>query len=203
MDIDPSHVLTTAEQVADVLGTPADFVVGKIGDHVDDATAEFIGRSPLAFVATHDSDGRADVSPKGDAAGFVHVADPTTLLIPERKGNKLAFGIRNILDTGRIGLIFVVPGMRNGTATISTEPALLERLAAKDKPALLCTVVQVEESFFHCGKAMIRSKLWDTDTWDDTGDSLIAKQLAGAMGDAELEPVVNDLLEQDYVDELY
>lgn len=209
METDARYRLTTAEQIAGVLGTPSDFVVAKLGDQLDGPATEFIGLAPLAFVATHDRSGRADVSPKGDAPGFVQVADATTLLIPERKGNNLADGMHNIIDTGRIAMIFVVPGQRetfrvNGTATVTNDPSLLDRLSTQDKPALLCTVVEVEECYFHCGKAMIRSRIWSPDTWGAEPESLLVKQAVEAMGgDPELAPVIAGALEQNYVDELY
>ena len=136
--------LTNEDQITAILGEPPDFVRAKVADRVDPSAAVFIARSPLVFIGTVDRHGRIDVSPKGDAPGFVRVESPESLLIPERIGNNLAFGLRNILSTGRIGLIFVVPGQRetlrvNGTATINNDPALLEQLAARGKPALLCT----------------------------------------------------------------
>jgi PPOX class probable FMN-dependent enzyme len=208
METDERYQLTSPDQVTEILGTPLDFVVAKLGDHIDESAAQFISQSPLAFLATHDRDGRTDVSPKGDAPGFVHVIDSTTLLIPERKGNNLAEGIRNIIDTGWIGMIFVVPGQRetlrvNGTATMSNDPSLLDRLAAHGKPSLLCTTVSVEECFFHCGKAMIRSKVWNPDTWSESTDSPFAKQAATTMGAPEIEPQIAAALEQNYIDDLY
>ena len=201
--------ITTTEQLTEVLGEPADFVRQKVNAEVSEAVAEFIASSPLVMVATSDAEGRLDVSPKGDAPGFVEVDDTTTLLIPERLGNKLAYGFRNILETGRIGLIFVVPGSRetlrvNGTATISRDPELLDRLAAKGTPALLCTRVAVEECFFHCGKAMIRSKLWDSTTWDGQEQSLLVKEVVGIFGgDESLVPTIEAEMEKNYRDELY
>lgn len=205
----PDFDITSATQLADVLGEPQDFVREKVNTEVSDPVAEFIASSPLVFVATSDADGRLDVSPKGDAPGFVEVDDPTTLLVPERLGNKLAYGFHNILDTGRIGLIFVVPGQRetlrvNGTATISRDPALLDRLAAKGKPALLCTRVAVEECFFHCGKAMIRSKVWDPSSWDGAVESLLVKELVTIFGgDETLTPTIEAEMEKNYREELY
>lgn len=201
------HV-TSEEQVTAILGEPPDFVRAKVGDLVDASAAAFIAQSPLVFVGTVDRDGHLDVSPKGDAPGFVHVATPESLLIPERKGNNLAFGPRNILATGRIGLIFVVPGQRetlrvNGSASLTNDPALLEQLGARGKPALLCTEVTVEECFFHCGKAMIRSRVWDPDGWVVDGDSMMVAQFVEKLGgDPALAPVVNAQLEQNYIDDL-
>jgi len=209
MDTDARYHVTDHRQVGQVLGTPPDFVVAKLGDHIDAPARDFIALAPLVFLATYDGSGRADVSPKGDAPGFVQVVDPTTLLIPERKGNNLAEGIHNIIDTGRLGIIFVVPGQRetlrvNGTATVTNETLLLDRLAAHDKPSLLCTVVTVEECFFHCGKSMIRSSIWDPDTWTTNTESLMVKQTVTALGgDPALGPAIAATIEQNYVDDLY
>ncbi len=200
--------ITTEDQITAILGEPPDFVLAKISDRVDASAAAFIARSPLAFVGTVDRDGGIDVSPKGDLPGFVHVTSPNSLLLPERNGNNLAYGPRNILATGRIGLIFVVPGQRetlrvNGTASLNNDPALLEQLSARGKPSLLCTDVRVEECFFHCGKAMIRSRAWDPDSWVVDGDSLMVDQVVDALGgDPALVPIVNAQVEQNYIDDL-
>lgn len=200
--------VTTEDEVTAILGEPPDFVRAKVGDRVDASAATFIARSPLVFVGTVDRDGGIDVSPKGDAPGFVHVASEGSLLIPERKGNNLAFGPRNILATGRIGLIFVVPGQSetlrvNGAATLDAEPARLDQLGARGRPALLCTEVSVEECFFHCGKALIRSRVWDPDSWDVDGDSLMVAHVVDALGgDPALVPIVDAQVEQNYIDDL-
>lgn len=202
------YQLTTPDEVAQILGVAQDLVKAKIGDRLVSQIQDFIALSPLVFVATHGRDGRVDVSPKGDPAGFVHVVDETTLAVPDRKGNNLADSLLNVIDTGRIGMIFVVPGKRetlrvNGRAIVTRDPALLERLSVGDKPALLCTKVTVEECFFHCGKAMIRSKAWQPDTWGDASDALMTEQLAVAIGDAAFAPAVSEALEADYVENLY
>jgi len=200
--------LTTEDEVTAILGEPPDFVRAKIGDRVDASAGEFIARSPLVFVGTVDRDGRIDVSPKGDAPGFVQVAGPRSLLIPERKGNNLAFGLHNILATGRIGLIFVIPGQRetlrvNGAASLNDDPALLDQLGARGQPSLLCTEVSIEECFFHCGKAMIRSRAWDPDSWNLDGSSLMVAQVVDALGgDPALLPIVDAQVEQNYIDDL-
>ena len=134
-----------------------DFIKEKVEDELGDAMVEFIQASPLIILSTIDSSGNIDSSPKGDAAGFVSVENSRRLLIPDRPGNKLAYGFRNLMDNGKIGLLFVMPNMREtlrvkGTATISRDPLLLENLSAQGKPALLCTIVDIEECFFHCGK---------------------------------------------------
>ena len=134
--------------------------------------------------------------------------DSTTLAIPERKGNSLGFGPRNVLATGRIGLIFLVPGQRetyrvNGTAHLTSDPELLDRLAVAGKPALMATVVAVEEAFFHCGKALIRAELWAPPEQAEGERNPIAEQIGELLGDDSLVPVIAADLEQNYRDELY
>jgi uncharacterized protein len=209
MPADPSRFqITTEDQITAILGPAPEFVRAKVAAHVDESAAAFIARSPLVFVGTVDKAGRLDVSPKGDDPGFVQLEDAGSLLIPERKGNNLAFGPRNIVATGRIGLIFIVPNQRetlrvNGTATLSNDPVLLDRLGARGKPALLCTTVTVEECFFHCGKAMIRARTWDPDSWSSDADSLMVAQAVAALGgDPALTPAVSAAIEQNYVDDL-
>lgn len=204
---DPYSV-TTGEELEALIGAPDDRVRMKLRAEIDDTARDFIGRSPFVVVATSDSDGHLDASPKGDPPGFVRVLDPTTLAIPERKGNALGFGPRNVLATGRIGLIFMVPGQRetyrvNGSARLTRDPDLLEQLAVSGKPALMATIVEVEEAFFHCGKALIRSALWSAPDDAEAERRPIAEQIGGLMGDESLVPMIAADLEQNYRDELY
>ena len=204
---DPHAVTTGAEFVA-LIGSPNERVKMKLRAEIDEVAREFIERSPFVVVATSSADGQLDASPKGDPPGFVHVVDSETLAIPERKGNALGFGPRNVLATGRIGLIFMVPGQRetyrvNGTAHLTRDPELLARLAVSGKPALMATVVAVEEAFFHCGKAMIRSGLWAPPDEAEADRRPIAEHIAGLLGDENLVATVAADLEQNYRDELY
>ena len=205
---DPWKIETVA-QVEELLGTPAPMVQQKIFDHVDEHAAAFLARAPLAMVATCDGDGRLDVSPKGDAPGFVHVDGPKTLLVPERIGNKLAYGFRNMLANPRVAMIFVVPGVPEtlricGRAEITRDPALLERLAAKGKPALLVTRVTVEECFFHCGKAFLRSQLWRNETWPEGYRVSFGRQLAPKLGgDDEMARTLDEYVADGYRTRMY
>lgn len=200
------------DSVADLeilIGEPFEELKLKIRSELDDVMAEFIGRSPLVFVSTLDDAGRPDVSPKGDPAGFVQVDHNGDLLIPERPGNKLAMGFRNILENSRVGLIFVIPGEREtlrvkGRATLHADPEVLAAMTVNRKPALMYTRVQVEETFFHCGKAMIRSRLWQPDKWPAAGAPPIARQFNQAIGgDEESEKHIQAELEKNYEEELY
>lgn len=202
------YAVTNDEELEALIGSPGEQVKMKLLTEIDDTARQFIERSPFVVVATCDADGRLDASPKGDPPGFVRVIDPTTLAIPERKGNSLGFGPRNILATGRIGLIFMVPGQRetyrvNGSAHLTCDPELLDQLAVSGKPALMATIVRVEEAFFHCGKAMIRARLWESPDDAEADRRPIAEQFGGILGDEKFVEVVAANLEQNYRDSLY
>jgi len=199
----------TEAEIDEILGKPSAMIEQKIFDHVDEFAAAFIAKAPIVFVATSDRDGRLDVSPKGDAPGFVVLEDAATLVLPERPGNRLAYGFRNILANPRVALIFVVPGTTEtlrvaGTAELTRDPALLESLSAKGKPALLATRVRVEECFFHCGKAFIRSTLWQPESWPKGYRVNLGRQLAKRMGGGEdVADKIEDALVESYTKRLY
>jgi PPOX class probable FMN-dependent enzyme len=186
-----------------------DFVRAKIGTSLNDAMKRFVARSPLLFFSTVDVAGNIDVSPKGDPPGFVEVAGDCDLLIPERPGNRLAFGFENILRNGRIGLIFIVPNQLEtlrvkGRATLHTDPDVLVSMQVRGKPALLFTRVRIEECFFHCGKALVRSHLWQPDEWKGEKRSIAACQLMpGKAPDEDGARRMEAALERSYRDDLY
>ncbi len=192
-----------------VIGAPMEFVRAKLCMELNDAMKDFISRSPLIFVSTIDADGHLDISPKGDPAGFVMLDGSSTLLIPERPGNRLTFGFRNILRNGEIGLIFIVPNQREtlrvkGIASLHADPDALEGMAVGGKPALLYTRVEISECFFHCGKALIRSKLWQPEGWDADKRSVAARQFtAQPQQSEEVVRQTEVMLERSYRDELY
>jgi len=203
------HVIRTVEALREVIDAPNERIEVKLFDQVDDYARAFIARAPLAFLATADADGRMDVSPKGDAPGFVIVEDANTLLVPDRPGNHLAYGFLNILSRPQVALIFVVPGVTetlriNGRATITKDPRVLDRLAAHGKPAVLATRIHVEECFFHCGKAFIRSSAWQPETWQAGVKANIGKQIAARMAEGEeMAAAVEANLEKSYRETLY
>lgn len=200
---DPHRIESVAALRA-AIPEPSPVIHQKVFDRVDEYARAFIERAPFAMVATSDAEGRVDVSPKGDAPGFVTVMDEHTLVIPDRPGNKLAYGFRNLLENPRIGLIFLVPGVTetlrvNGGAEITRDPELLQRLAARGKPATLATRVRVEECFFHCGKAFIRAKLWEPASWPRGVRADLGKQMARKLGAGdELAGAIEDGLAKDY-----
>jgi PPOX class probable FMN-dependent enzyme len=147
----------------------------KVLDRLDRHCRAFIALSPLAVLATADAEGRVDASPRGDAPGFAQVLDDTTLLLPDRPGNNRVDSYGNVLSHPGVGLLFLVPGLNetlrvNGTARIVTEPALLASAEAQGKPPRAGLLISVQEAFFHCGKALIRAKLWDAGRHVPRGD---------------------------------
>lgn len=206
---DSDFTITDEAQLRAVIGEPMDFVRAKVGQALNDAMKLFIAKSPLIFVSTIDASGNVDVSPKGDPAGFVEVTEAGELLIPERLGNKLTFGFTNVLRNGRIGLIFIVPNQLEtlrvkGRATLHNDPDVLERMKVAGKPALLYTRIQVEECFFHCGKALIRSHLWQPDKWQDERRSIAARQFVpNHVPDEEGVKRTEAALEHSYKNSLY
>lgn len=157
--------VTTEGQIRSVIATQFQNQTDKILDHIDDFIRVWIERSPFVSIATHDAQGHVDVAPKGDPAGFVRVLDRHRLAIPDRPGNHRYDTFTNILATGRIGLMFMVPNRNevvrvNGSARIFRDMALRQSMAIADRVPDFAIVVQVEEAFYHCGKAVLRSKLW-------------------------------------------
>lgn len=156
----------SAEEFATIIGTPSAISLKKELKALDEHMRRFIAHSPFVVISTHSASGRCDASPRGDAPGFIQVVDERTLLIPDRPGNKRVDSLRNILETGRIGLLFLVPGVgetlrANGRAAIIRDEAWLTPLSARGKRPLLAIAVAVEECFLQCAKALLRSKLWE------------------------------------------
>jgi uncharacterized protein len=167
-----TQVVTTLEELRALMGEPSELALRKDIGRLDEHCRAFIARSPFVLVATSDASGRCDVSPKGDAPGFVHVLDERHLLIPDRPGNKRFDGIRNLLENPGIGLLFLLPRSEetlrvNGRAQIVRDPDALAPFTVQGKAPLLALAVEVREAFLHCAKCVKRSGLWDTDRWPD------------------------------------
>jgi uncharacterized protein len=153
-------------QLREVLGQPTELVRNKIADRLNALTRQFVERSPFVVVATGRPDGGLDVSPRGDPAGFVRILDERTLLLPDRPGNKLADTLTNLLEDDRIALLFLIPGVDdtfrvNGRARIVDDPELLAASEVEGKVPRLGILVEVEEAYTQCPKALLRSDLWN------------------------------------------
>jgi PPOX class probable FMN-dependent enzyme len=179
--------LTSAADLRRIIAEPKPATRSKILDALDEQSIEFLKRCPFALVGTTAADGTVEVSPKGDEPGFIRLEDPRTLLIPERVGNNLAFGLSNILATGKIGLIALVPATGetlrvSGTAEIYDDADLVQSLSSLGKPALLATRVRVRHCYFHCARSVVRAKLWDPASWPAPGRVSFGKIIAPRIG---------------------
>ena len=179
--------IESAVTLRKLIGSPSEMVPHKIHRVLNARAIEFIGKSPMLMLSTADARGQATVSPKGDPAGFVHVEDSTTLLIPERKGNKLIFSLTNILANAGVGLIFLVPGTCEtlrvqGEAQLLDDEALCAKVSARGNKALLVIRVRVTECYFHCAKAFLRSDLWKPETWREKIAISFGEEIAESGG---------------------
>jgi PPOX class probable FMN-dependent enzyme len=160
-----THQITDLQALERLYGIPAAPSVRKEIDYLHPHYQAFIAAAPFVALATAGPDG-LDVSPRGDPAGFVHVEDEHTLLLPDRRGNNRIDSLRNIISDARVALLFLIPGIGetlrvNGRAAISVDPALLERFAMDGKLPRSVLRIQVETVFFQCSRAILRSRLWD------------------------------------------
>jgi PPOX class probable FMN-dependent enzyme len=163
------------EQLRSLFPEPTHNSYRKQIDHLDGHCRELIAASPIVFVATAAADGRCDASPRGGPPGWVHVLDEQRLLIPEGRGNNRLDSLANLLANPWIGLLFVIPGRNetlrvNGRATLTTDESLRELVPLRGRVPPVAIGVEADEVFTHCGKAFIRSELWDPETWPDRRD---------------------------------
>jgi uncharacterized protein len=185
------HLITTMEQLDALYGEKMPTSVIKEIDHISRGYRKLIESAPFVAVATGGPEG-LDCSPKGDAPGFVRILDEKTLVIPDRPGNNRIDGFRNVVRDPRIALLFLIPGVGetlrvNGRAAISIDPALMKSFAVNGKLPRCVLIVHIESIYFHCSKAIVRSKLWDPVTQIDrkslpsTG-TIIAELSQGKLG---------------------
>jgi PPOX class probable FMN-dependent enzyme len=163
-------VIQSLEELESIVGAPTPRARDKVRRELAEVDREWLAASPLLFMATSDEHGDLDVSPKGDPAGFVKVVDATTIAIPDRPGNRRVDGFRNLLTDPRIGLLFVIPGRGdtlrvNGRATIVRDADFFDDMIVKAHRPELALVVEIDEVFFHCSKAFLRSKAWQPEEW--------------------------------------
>ncbi|MGY4708193.1 pyridoxamine 5'-phosphate oxidase family protein [Mycolicibacterium sp. CBM1] len=187
--------VSTVADLRAIVGEPDPYVANKVKDRLSPVQRDWLAHSPLVFVATTDGDGRVDVSPKGDPPGFVHVIDESTIAIPDRPGNRRVDGYLNVLQRPQVGTVFLIPGRGdtlriNGRARILADADYFDTMVVAGKRPLLALEIDIEEVFFHCAKAFLRSDAWKPETWNPTALPSVA-QLAKALRtdwtDAQLE----------------
>ncbi|WP_273733159.1 pyridoxamine 5'-phosphate oxidase family protein [Mycolicibacterium septicum] len=177
--------VTSADELRAIVGQPTAAVAKKVTDRLSEAQQVWLKQSPLGFVATTDADGRVDVSPKGDPPGFVQIIDATTIAIPERPGNRRVDGFLNVLQRPHVGTVFVIPGRGdtlriNGTARILSDADYFDAMVVDGKRPILALEIAIEEVFFHCPKAFLRSETWKPESWNPTAVPSVA-QMAKAF----------------------
>ena len=191
-----SHEITSIAQLEAVYGQPSGASLWKEIDHVNAEYRAFIEAAPFFVLSSCGPEG-VDCSPRGDAPGFVRVADPKTLMIPDRRGNNRIDSLRNIVRDPRVSLLFLIPGVGEtirviGRATISTDPALCESFIFADKTPRSVIVVSVESCYFQCPKAIVRSKLWEPSSIVDrkslpSSGTILAAITKGEQGGPEYD----------------
>jgi PPOX class probable FMN-dependent enzyme len=189
-------------------GEPREIALKKELDHIDRHSRDFIGRSPFVVISTADADGSPDASPRGDAPGFVTVVDEHHLHLPDRPGNNRLDSFQNLISNPRIALLFLIPARLetlrvNGTARLLTDPALLERHAVRGKPARAVVEIAAKAVYFQCGKAVVRSGLWQKEKWPSLkGLAPFAEAISDQIKGRH-EPISEERLEWAYRESLY
>lgn len=209
------HRIATVAELRRLFVPAEGLAAKKARPKLDRHARDYIALSPFLCIATTGANGRADVSPRGDPPGFVQVLDDQTIAIPDRPGNNRLDTMENIIANPNVGLIFMIPGFEdtlriNGKATITADPAVLERATIDRKQPKVAIRVAVEEAFFHCAKAFRRSRLWQAEAQIDrktmpTLARIIMEQTAAADAPPRDEDVIacDTAIEQDYRTQLY
>lgn len=173
-DLDENFI-TSVEELERIIGTPAPLSIDKVSPVLTPGMQAFINQSPLYLIGTADAEGACDVSPRGDPAGAILIRDETTLILPDRRGNKRVDSLRNILRNPSVGILFLIPGSDetlrvNGRARISQHPDLLALMSMRGVTPTLAVIVTVDEAFMHCARAFRRSALWNPESWPDRSE---------------------------------
>ena len=194
------HVIETAEELRSSYGEPSERATRKSLDRLDRHCRRFIELSPFVVLASAGADGRVDCSPRGDPAGFVAVLDDRTVLLPDRLGNNRVDSLRNVLESPYVGLLFMIPGVNetlrlNGRATLTADRTLLEPLSVKGRAPRSGLVIEVEEVFLQCTKALVRSRLWAEESRVDRKAALppFGQMLADHVGLPDGEAVEREV----------
>ncbi|WP_414932201.1 pyridoxamine 5'-phosphate oxidase family protein [Streptomyces chrestomyceticus] len=162
--------VASERELRELIGEPNDHALFKVRDRLHDLDRQWLAHAPFCYVATSDAEGRCDVSPKGDPAGFTTVLDDTTIAIPDRPGNKRVDGFRNILANPQVGLNYVLPGRGdtlriNGRARILRDAPFFDAMVVRGNRPRLVLLVEIDEVFYHCSKAFLRSRMWQPESW--------------------------------------
>ena len=200
--------LKTPEDIRAHYAEPHPLAKNKELRRLDHHCRQFISLSPFVVISTSDESGRCDATPRGDAPGFVAAVDDRTLLIPDRTGNNRVDTMLNIAENPHVGLLFLVPGMAetlrvNGRATITIDADILALLAAQGKPPQAAIRVDIEEIYFQCGKALMRSELWNADKHVPRETFAPFGQIFSEHSKTQYDPAIETILDEEYRTNLY
>lgn len=167
-----TEIVTSSDLLEEIVGPPSEMVRKKQLSRLDGHMRTFISLAPFVLLGTADGEGRCDVSPRGDAPGFVRVLEDSLLVLPERPGNRRADSLHNILERPQVGLLFLIPGRGetlrvNGRACLVRDAELLAEMAVQGKTPPLAIAVEVEECYLHCARSLLRANLWKPAAWGD------------------------------------
>jgi uncharacterized protein len=200
-------IITTVEQLRALYREPSELVRAKVKGSLDSMSVAFIQRATFLTIATLGSDGRVDVSPRGGPSGFVRVLDDGTIAIPDLNGNNLLDSLQAIVETGKVGMMFVHPGREetlrvNGDAHVSVDPELLAGFTAELKTPKCAIVIHPVEVFIHCAKAFRRGEMWKPETWPSFHDAPDAIDVIRCQLGLEDETALRSGLQRGYEREL-
>ena len=196
--------IRTVDELREIVPPAPKLTESKLLDHLDEQAASFLAASPFLLLSTSGADGLIDVSPRGDEPGFVRIEDDRTIVIPERHGNNLAFGLLNIVANPNVGIIALVPNAGetlriNGTAAILADPELLQELGARGKPAMLALRVSIQRAFFQCARAVLRAQIWKPESWAAPRRISFGKIIGKSAGMKEdVQQQIDTMVERSY-----
>lgn len=194
--------ITNLDQLRSIYGEPSGRAKIKTLPSLDKHAKAFIERSPFMVMATNSTDGSLDASPRGGAPGFVRIVDSNQLIFPDAKGNNRVDSLSNIVETGRVGMLFLIPGMDetlrlNGRASISTDATKLALFKEERIPPKTAIVIDIDEVFLHCAKAFMRSKLWDMEAQMDRSEMpTLGKMLNDQLGTTHPEETQEEMVKR-------
>lgn len=207
------HLIDSEEKLRSFYGETHPLAIKKCLPALDDYSRQYISLSPFLCLSTQNIDGTADVSPRGDPAGFVQVIDEQTLAIPDRPGNNRLDSLSNILSNSAVGLLFMVPGFDdtlriNGNAFLTRDPQLLSSMVVKNRSPSLAIVIEINEVFLHCAKAFRRARLWEPDSIKDRKQlpslaAIVTEQTSGTTVEPAAAIEMDEQLEREYRETMY
>ncbi len=201
--------VTSTDELEALLGLPSELVIKKQLPELDHHMKSFISNSPFVLLGTVDSAGRCDVSPRGDLPSVSQVLDSRTLVIADRPGNRRADSLRNVIETGKAGLLFLIPGLGetlrvNGNACVMRDDEILSAMSIKGKKPVIGIGVDIKECYFQCAKALIRSRICNTEVERNSPSLDFAKILVDETDiDGQTVDSLKQQIEESYRDRLY